>query len=92
MQQWKRNFESTHLYLLFSIRGFTTTNKFKIWAEKNHRNKILLDPTSSPQSCSTPCCVSTAIMSDLEPRAHFGCSTHCNSAEDVEFSLLTSGF
>ena len=82
MQQLKRNFKSIHLNLFFSIWGFAPSNTPKNQAKKNHRNKIPLDSTSNPQSCSMPCFCIHYIMLDLESWAHFGWSIHLKSVAE----------
>lgn len=82
-QQWKRDFRSSHLYLLFSIRGFASGDKLKIWAKKKItetrscwiQHKVL-------SRAQYPAFVSTSIMLDLESWAHFGCSVHFHSGAE----------
>ena len=82
MQQLKRNFKSIHLNLFFSIWGFAPSNAPKNQAKKNNRNKIPLDSTSNPQSCSMPCFCIHYIMLDLESWAHFARSIHLKSVAE----------
>lgn len=83
MQQMKINFRSIHWNLFFSIWGFAPRNTPKNQAKKkNHRNKIPLDSTSNPQSCSMPCFCIHYTMLDLESWAHFGRSIRLNSVAE----------
>ena len=83
MQQMKINFRSIHWNLFFSIWGFAPRNTPKNQSKKkNHRNKIPLDSTSNPQSCSMPCFCIHYTMLDLESWAHFGRSIRLNSVAE----------